>query len=285
MSGLVAVSEELLRQVESRYPSRTKLSVIPSGVPVPPEVCDPNGTIRMAYVGSLDQKRKRILDTAQAMGRVLGKYPDATAHFYGDGFERDELEEQIRQQPYADRMRVEGMIPCDRIQDRLKDHNVIVLLSEAEGTPGALMDGMACGLVPVCLDIEGGLRELVVHEKTGLVVEDRNESFAAALDLLHEDSALRSRISVAAREHIIARYALRECAAKWEAFCNDLLTKPERRRPRRISIPLRFRLPPPVSAFSREDRRKVFSWKVLGEELCLLPWTVKQRVIRLLRTS
>jgi glycosyltransferase involved in cell wall biosynthesis len=63
---------------------------------------------------------------------------------------------------------------CGYLQ-QLIEHNILILLSDYEGTPGAVMDGMACGLVPVCTDISGGVQELVIPDQTGLLVRDRGD--------------------------------------------------------------------------------------------------------------
>jgi hypothetical protein len=116
------------------------------------------------------------------------------------------------------------------------------------------MDGMACGLVPVCLDIPGGLRELVIHEETGLLVTDREQSFQNAISRLGQDIALRRRLSANARNHSEKQFSLKVAADRWEQLCSDLLAHAGPRRP--IRFPSEPVLPPPHPGFGLEDKRR-----------------------------
>jgi glycosyltransferase involved in cell wall biosynthesis len=69
----------------------------------------------------------------------------------------------------------------------------------SEGMPVALLEAMAFGLPIVASDV-GGVSELIVHERTGLLVAaDRADELTDALDRLRLDPALRATISKAAR--------------------------------------------------------------------------------------
>lgn len=43
-----------------------------------------------------------------------------------------------------------GTVPFEQLRSYLANSHVLILSSDYEGTPGAVMDAMACGLVPVC---------------------------------------------------------------------------------------------------------------------------------------
>lgn len=125
---------------------------------------------------------------------------------------------------------------------------------DCEGVPGAVMDGMAVGLVHVCLDIPGGLRELVIPEKTGLLVSDRSKDFMAAVDRLVENADLRSRLSESARRHVDRDFSLTSSADKWEKLFADLRMHAGPRKP--IVFPSRLRLPAPHAKLTCGDHRK-----------------------------
>ena len=93
--------------------------------------------------------------------------------------------------------------------------HVLVLLSDFEGLPIALMEGMACGLVPVCFKMRSGIPELVEDGVTGLLVSDRGDEFVRAIARLHNDRNLWERLSLSARSRIAADYSLNACAEKW----------------------------------------------------------------------
>jgi hypothetical protein len=129
-----------------------------------------------------------------------------------------------------------------------------VLLSDYEGTPGAVMDGMEAGLVPVCLDIGRGVAELVRHEETGLLVPDRADGFVAAVRRLAEDESLRRKLAAGARQQVERHYALSVVADRWESLWEECLQEAPPARPFRT--PRKIRLPPVLPGLAREDRRE-----------------------------
>lgn len=271
VSGLVCVSEHLRKEVAERRPEHTKLCVIPSGVPISKDSCiHDGGPLKLVYVGRMVQEQKRILDMVDALAMVMGHLPDVTATLYGDGPERMSVEKRVNELGLSHRINVAGVCPSEKIQSQLIQHHVLVLLSDYEGTPGAVMDAMACGVVPVCLDIKGGVQELVIDKHTGLLVKDREQDFLAAIKLLSNDPSLRKSMALKAKQHIVERYSLLCAADKWEEFCEKLLDSAPGRRP--LIVPDKFNLPPVRSGLAREDFRKV-AW----------PLDLAKRSIKLLK--
>ena len=84
--------------------------------------------------------------------------------------------------------------------------DAVALTSDNEGTPVALIEAMAAGR-PVVATSVGGVPDVVVHGRTGLVVPPRDSvAVAAALEQLAGDAPLRRALGLAAREHVLARY-------------------------------------------------------------------------------
>src|SRR5690606_8540596 len=121
-----------------------------------------------------------------------------------------------------------------------------------EGIPVALMESMACGLVPICLDIRSGIPELVQHDQTGLLVPDREAAFVAAVRRLREEPALWPRLAAAARQKIATGYSITAAADAWVAFLQQLAASAPLKRP--VVIPRHLTLPPPHPALARLDQ-------------------------------
>jgi len=257
VSGLVCVNDAVRQRVRALEPRYTQLCTIPSGVPLPdlpthPADCK-QGPLSLAYVGRLVQTQKRIRETIDAIARVARDIPDLTATIYGEGSEREFLERQVADLGLSQRVHFYGSIPNEKLHQQLCKHHILVLLSDYEGTPGAVMDGMACGLVPVCLDIPGGVRELVRHERTGLLVSDRDQNFANAIHKLRNSPELLRELSQNARSHVAEGYSLEVAASRWESFSTKLLATAGPRRS--IRQPVGLHLPPVRPALGREDIR------------------------------
>lgn len=258
VSGLVCVSHQLCEKVRSLHPAYTKLAVIPSGVPLPATVAEHSDDepLRLIYVGRLIQKQKRIRDLVDALIKTVQCVPGVTATLYGQNYdnERERIEAMISAHGLQERICINGVLKPSEMQEVMTKHHVVILLSDYEGTPGSLMDGMACGLVPISLDIEGGVRELVLNEQTGLLVSDRDKSLVDAVKRLKIDIQLRKRLARNARKHITQRYSLAGAVSEWERFCASLVTTDALRRP--IVVPWRVRLPTQRPEFAREDNRQ-----------------------------
>jgi glycosyltransferase involved in cell wall biosynthesis len=62
--------------------------------------------------------------------------------------------------------------------------------------------------VPVVASRVGGLREILRHRETGLLVENRVEEIAAAIRELLADPALAHRLGHAARRDVLERFTV-----------------------------------------------------------------------------
>lgn len=253
VTGLVCVSEGLCDKVAEREPQHTKLRVIPSGVPLYEKQSSHTGPLKLVYVGRLVNTQKRIYDLVDAFSLVMCTNDDVTATLIGDGSERQNLQEHIDRHALNGRIRLIGTVPSEKIQAELVQHHILVLLSDYEGTPGAVMDGMAAGLVPVCLDIPGGIRELVLHENTGLLVKDRKQSFVDAISRLDADPFLRKRLAANAKKHVAMKYSIGVAIYRWDAFFTELTKEVSHRH--QIVVPRRYDLPATRPELESEDRR------------------------------
>ena len=257
VSGLFCMGSELGDAVRAWNPSRSHVVDICHGVPLPDLRSDYAGPLRLVYAGRIEDSQKRISDLARAIVPILQAYPDARMKFIGDGSRRSSLEEFFEAERLTDRVTFIGHVEPDAVQREIVWGNVLVLLSDYEGVPGAVMDGMACGIVPVCLDIGGGLRELVVHQHTGLLVKNRQVEFQSAMCRLAEDESLRRDLSRNAVRHIADHFSLAAAVDKWEQLFEYLMETAGPRRP--LEFPDPVVLPPSAPGIDREDIRRPLS--------------------------
>jgi hypothetical protein len=143
------------------------------------------------------------------------------------------------------RVRLLGRV--DDVYDVLAQCHGLVLLSDYEGLPVSVLEAMATGVVPICLDTRSGVREAVEHSVNGLIVKDRGADFLAAVKELQSDPAKWQRLSLAARETARKRYSIEESARQWV----DLLQHLYGRKAERTDFPAfgTLRLPPPNPKF------------------------------------
>ncbi len=255
LSGLACVAENLMKRVEERMPSRTHLFFLPSGVPVHDELADQRAPgFRVCYVGRYVEEQKQFRKTAEALFRNLKTGICTQVGFFGQGPEESWLNEEIRKRGLQDLAINHGSIEPEELATYLRDYHCSALLSDYEGTPGAVMDAMSSGLVPVTTRLRDGTSELVLDGVTGLQCDDRDDSFDRCLEQLSNDNVLRARLSDNARLRIQENYSISSTVERFEEFANILLDRVTTRR-RKIRIPNRLNLPPTKASFAREDFR------------------------------
>ncbi len=88
------------------------------------------------------------------------------------------------------------------VPELLHASDVVALASRREGVPRSLMEAMAAHIPVVATDVVG-TRELVQHDRTGLLVPLGDVAeLARALSRLLEDEELRGRLARAAAERV-----------------------------------------------------------------------------------
>ena len=87
----------------------------------------------------------RLLD---AVALLAGRRPGMKASLVGDGVLRGELEARAARLGLSGRVRFEGARPFEEIASWLRRARLMVMTSEMEGLPQAMIEAMSCG-VPV----------------------------------------------------------------------------------------------------------------------------------------
>ena len=94
-----------------------------------------------------------------------------------------------------------------------------------EGCPVALLEAMSSGRACVATDIPGA-RDLVVHERSGLIVPPENvDALAEALSRLVSSVELRRVLGIAARERVLQYYTIEKEVAAHQEIYEELLEK------------------------------------------------------------
>jgi hypothetical protein len=145
------------------------------------------------------------------------------------------------------RVKLLGWVDNAQIYHLLAQCHSLILLSDYEGMPVCVMEAMAAGVVPICLDTQSGIRETIEHGVNGLIVKDRATDFVAAVSGLQSDITKWRELSFAARETARRRFSIEECARQWI----DLLENLHRPSPARAQFkgPRVLQLPPPDPKF------------------------------------
>jgi glycosyltransferase involved in cell wall biosynthesis/SAM-dependent methyltransferase len=257
ISAMICVAKSFKERLDKSSLPRTQSYFIPSGVPVPSQnsrQLNENG-IGACYIGRFEEHQKKFKETTLALLRNLEKKIISRVGFIGDGTQRNWLLEEISNRNLNHLATWHGSVDPKFLNQTLQSYQVSVLLSDFEGTPGAVMDAMANGLVPIVSNNPDGTTELVEHEVSGMVVSDRRKGFDDALSRLSNDPNLRKKLAKNAKKKISEEYSQEKMGGDFEAICNKLI-KDSDSSPKEILIPRKINLPPVKGSLAREDSRR-----------------------------
>jgi glycosyltransferase involved in cell wall biosynthesis len=182
-----------------------KCAVIPNAVDASaflhPRPTFASPRLKLGFLGRLDPV-KRVDDLLDALA-LLGR--DVELHIFGDGEQREHLHTRTHELSLSDRVVFHGSVA--RPQQALDQIDLLVLPSLAEGFGLVLIEAMAAG-VPVIATNVSGIRDVVEHERTGLLVPVRSpRAIADAVVRLRDDAALRERLIEQGMTEVRDRYS------------------------------------------------------------------------------
>jgi len=150
--------------------------------------------------------------------------PDADIHLLlmGSGMDKPAFKKLIEQCPNKRKIHVLGY-RSDNLSIT-KSCDIFALASiYGEATTKSVIEAMCLKTTPVVTNIPGN-RELVIHQKNGLVVPPKNhKALADSIMRLYVDRAEWRRLAEAARMHIESAFSLDQTAVELKTFYEDLI--------------------------------------------------------------
>ena len=233
ISAFSALNPGIVAELNQLDIDRARVHLIPNGVD-PSEFVPaansaelrkqlglPNGKILLLFMGRLVYRKRLdvLLSAMESMPTAV------TLIIVGSSFgQRDSVEaEIIKRAPTLPnvilRPSTAEVLPYYQACD------IQVLLSEREGLPNSILEGMSCALPTVVSNIPG-LAEVVDSEEDGIIVPVGDvASTVSVLTRLAADVELRKRLGQAARRKIIARYDIQTVALTYNALYKTLTEK------------------------------------------------------------
>jgi len=103
------------------------------------------------------------------------------------------------------------------MKDWYECSEIYVMSSLIEGFPNSLLEAMAHGCASTSFDCDTGPRDLIVHQKNGLLVNPVGDYKALAITIndLMKDRALRSALGEQAK-HVRRCYSIEQISQSWE---------------------------------------------------------------------
>jgi L-malate glycosyltransferase len=231
---LCSTSRDMAREAQ-KYTSKTIL-ITPFGVDC--EVFSPLEKVReetnefvIGTVRSLE-KSYGIDCLLKAFKRLTERHPDWPSKLVivGGGNLEREYKGLARDLDLGERACFVGKVPHHRVPEYLRSFSVFAALSKSESFGVAVLEASSCG-IPVVVSNVGGLPEIVVDGKTGLMIPPNDEVAAAeCFEKLFVSPSLRDRLGQGGRRWVSERYEWNQTASIMENLYEEVIATriPER---------------------------------------------------------
>ena len=213
--------------VEDRFGASPVHVVVPNAVP-PAASVTPLADRARGRIVMLNRLApgKRIDHAIRALAVVVDSVPDATLDVFGDGPERDRLQQLIDELGLGTHVVLRGL--TDDPGHELDQASVFLSTSAFEGQGLSIAEALVHGCPVVAYDVKYGPGDLLAQGGGMLVPDGDIEALAAALIEVVSDVELRARLTaeaVAAARSVHPDHAMAALALAVE----DVLAQPSRR--------------------------------------------------------
>ncbi len=204
------------------------IDVVRNGVDVsrfrPSQRSSARDVVRLLFVGMRHATLKGAYDILAVIPEVLRTAPQARFVFVGEDSERIE-ERCVRGTAIAASCTFVGFQDRDAIAAVYADADVLLLPSQMEASPMALLEAMAAGL-PVIASAVGAIPEILIPPDNGILIEvgDR-AALARAIVSLVRDAEERQRIGRVNRAKAEAELSVAHFATSLARVYDDVLAR------------------------------------------------------------
>ena len=205
VAAVATVSEFNADHLRRMLPG-TEVRHIPNGIPPAAAAPVPTGGPVLCVARLVPKKGVDMLIEAAA------RLPDARVEIIGDGPRRDDLAALARERGVADRVRFAGSLPSSEVEQAFERCSMFVLPcrvapdGDRDGMPTSMLEAMARAVPVISTDVVG-VREVVIHEQTGLLVPpDDSSLLAEAIARLAHEPAFAQALGERGRALVTERF-------------------------------------------------------------------------------
>ncbi len=215
---VITATSHFLADVTRHYTDK-EVHVVPFGVDCqvfrPTERINMTLAVTLGFVKHLKEKYGPEY-LIQAMRLVVDRHPQTRLLMAGSGELHSQLEELTGQLGLTRNISFLGAIEHQQVPELLRNMDIFVMPSIREEFGVAAVEAQAME-IPVVATNVGGIPEVVLNGKTGILVEPgSSEQLAQAILTLIENPVLRRQMGERGRRHVLANYRWEDNAALME---------------------------------------------------------------------
>lgn len=194
---------------------------------------DLHNGLRIIYSGRLVDEDKGVLYLPEIAKSLKKKGIGFQLYIAGTGPDYESMNSLFNRYGVSGQVVWLGHLSREEVREYYQHSHVIILPSRFEGCGLSLLEGMACGCVPVVSQIHGSLDVIIEDGITGMLARvGDHEAFSAKIARLFDDRNELKRISDNARNKAVAKYSVNRMAMDYfEVFERVLREKDNRDSP------------------------------------------------------
>ncbi|ELY1993125.1 glycosyltransferase, partial [Flavobacterium psychrophilum] len=176
---------------------------------------------KIINIASLVTSCKQQDIVIKIFSNLANKYPNWDLYFWGEGNDKENLENLIQKLNLGNRVFLCGFTP-NPIEE-LKKSDLFIFPSKYEGFPLALAEAMSVGLPVVGFSNCSGVNELIIDNQSGFLCNS-NEHMQNNIEKLILDSELRKKFGLVGHNQMLA-YTEKLVTEKWKSLIDTVYNK------------------------------------------------------------
>lgn len=185
---IILNKEELVEYF--KFIKNQKVAVIENYITIPKKVKDKNKiSNRLVSVGRLEYEKgyDLLIDIWGKVNKQTNKANNWTLHIYGEGSQKNKLQEKIKQLGLEKSVKLKGQ--TKEIEKVYLESDIYLLPSRTEGIPMVILEALSYNLPCICFNCSNSIKNLISNGENGFVVDrDNVEHFSEKVAELISDN-------------------------------------------------------------------------------------------------
>jgi glycogen synthase len=214
MSGVEATAIKNFIDVEDFDPGKLDLSGIREEFGIPRDK-------KMLFVPRRMTEKNGVIYPTLALRKVLDRHPDTVLVYAGTGEQMPAIKKEVEQQGLEGDVLLLGTVPHEKMKYLYGTSDVVLVPSVhsygvEEATSISALEAMG-SRSPVIAGAVGGLKEIIEHEKDGLLVTEKDvDGLSEAILKVLDSPIFAEQLARNARTKIEQMYSHHSAAARFE---------------------------------------------------------------------
>lgn len=219
--GIISVSQDMSERLVKLGAKPEKIFLIPYGVDITLfKKSNPAQAPKvLIFIGRFTEK-KSPENLLKAFRIAKNEVNDAKLIMIGEGELQVEVLECIEKLNLSDSVEMHKWLPQEELCEYLYNsrayiqHSIVAKNGDSEGTPNSILEAAACGL-PVISTYHAGIKEAVIHNKTGFLVNEGDwQKMGNYMVELLKNPEKAKLMGAEGRKHIEINYSLEQQSNK-----------------------------------------------------------------------